>query len=240
MKVDILAFGAHPDDVELGCGGTIALSIAQGKTVAIVDLTQGELGTRGDVQTRKSETKIASDVLKIYNRENLKLKDGFFENNLENQLVLIEIIRKYQPNIVLCNSRRDRHIDHGKANQLVNDSCFLSGLNKIETIDQNGKNQKSWRPQLILEYIQWNEVKPDIVINITGYLDKKIEAVRAYKSQLFDSKNNENNTPISTENFLNSVKYRAQNLGRLIGTEAGEGFTSRQLLAVKGLDSLIK
>ena len=240
MKVDILAFGAHPDDVELGCGGTIALSIAQGKTVAIVDLTQGELGTRGDVQTRKSETKIASDVLKIYNRENLKLKDGFFENNLENQLVLIEIIRKYQPNIVLCNSRRDRHIDHGKANQLVNDSCFLSGLNKIETIDQNGKNQTPWRPQLILEYIQWNEVKPDIVINITGYLDKKIEAVRAYKSQLFNSKNNENNTPISTENFLNSVKYRAQNLGRLIGTEAGEGFTSRQLLAIKELDSLIK
>ena len=240
MKVDILAFGAHPDDVELGCGGTIALSIAQGKTVAIVDLTQGELGTRGDVQTRKSETKIASDVLKIYNRENLKLKDGFFENNLENQLVLIEIIRKYQPNIVLCNSRRDRHIEHGKANKLVNDSCFLSGLNKIETIDQNGKNQKSWRPQLILEYIQWNEVKPDIVINITGYLDKKIEAVRAYKSQLFDSKNNKNNTPISTENFLNSVKYRAQNLGRLIGTEAGEGFTSRQLLAIKELDSLIK
>ena len=240
MKVDILAFGAHPDDVELGCGGTIALSIAQGKTVAIVDLTQGELSTRGDVQTRKREAKIASDVLKIYNRENLKLKDGFFENNLENQLVLIEIIRKYQPNIVLCNSRRDRHIDHGKANQLVNDSCFLSGLNKIETIDQNGKNQTSWRPQLILEYIQWNEVKPDIVINITGYLDKKIEAVRAYKSQLFDSKNNKNNTPISTENFLNSVKYRAQNLGRLIGTEAGEGFTSRQLLAIKELDSLIK
>ena len=240
MKVDILAFGAHPDDVELGCGGTIALSIAQGKTVAIVDLTQGELGTRGDVQTRKSEAKTASDVLKIYNRENLKLKDGFFENNLKNQLVLIEKIRKYQPNIVLCNSRRDRHIDHGKANQLVNDSCFLSGLNKIETIDQNGKNQKSWRPQLILEYIQWNEVKPDIVINITGYLDKKIEAVRAYKSQLFDSKNNKNNTPISTENFLNSVKYRAQNLGRLIGTEAGEGFTSRQLLAIKELDSLIK
>ena len=240
MKVDILAFGAHPDDVELGCAGTIALSIAQGKTVAIVDLTQGELSTRGDVQTRKREAKIASDVLKIHNRENLKLKDGFFENNLKNQLVLIEKIRKYKPNIVLCNSRRDRHIDHGKANQLVNDSCFLSGLNRINTIDQNGKNQTSWRPQLILEYIQWNEVKPDIVINITGYLDKKIEAVRAYKSQLFDSKNNENNTPISTENFLNSVKYRAQNLGRLIGTEAGEGFTSRQLLAIKELDSLIK
>ena len=240
MKVDILAFGAHPDDVELGCGGTIALSVAQGKTVAIVDLTQGELGTRGDVQTRKSEAKVASDVLKIYNRENLKLKDGFFENNLKNQLVLIEKIRKYQPNIVLCNSRRDRHIDHGRANQLVNDSCFLSGLSKIDTFDQNGENQIPWRPHLILEYIQWNEVKPDIVINITGYLDKKIEAVRAYKSQLFDSKNNENNTPISTENFLNSVKYRAQNLGRLIGTEAGEGFTSRQLLAVKALDSLIK
>ena len=239
MKVDILAFGAHPDDVELGCGGTIALSIAQGKAVAIVDLTEGELGTRGDIQTRKNEAKRASDVLKIYNRENLKLKDGFFENNLKNQLTLIEKIRKYKPNIVLCNSRKDRHIDHGKANKLVNDSCFLSGLNKIDTFDQNGKNQMSWRPHLILEYIQWNEVKPDIVINITGYLDKKIEAVNAYKSQLFDSKNNENNTPISTQNFLNSVKYRAQNLGRLIGAEAGEGFTSRQLLAVKDLDSLI-
>ena len=240
MKVDILAFGAHPDDVELGCGGTIALSVAQGRKVAIVDLTQGELGTRGDVQTRKNEAKRASEILNIYNRENIKLQDGFFENNLKNQLVLIEKIRKYQPNIVLCNSRKDRHIDHGRANQLVNDSCFLSGLNKIDTFDQNGKNQLSWRPHLILEYIQWNEVKPDIVINITGYLEKKIEAVKAYKSQLFDSKNNENNTPISTENFLNSVKYRAQNLGRLIGAEAGEGFTSKQLLAVKELDSLIK
>ena len=240
MKVDILAFGAHPDDVELGCGGTIALSVSQGRKVAIVDLTQGELGTRGDVQTRKNEAKRASEILNICNRENIKLQDGFFENNLKNQLVLIEKIRKYQPNIVLCNSRKDRHIDHGRANQLVNDSCFLSGLNKIETFDQNGKNQLSWRPHLILEYIQWNEVKPDIVINITGYLDKKIEAVKAYKSQLFDSKNNENNTPISTENFLNSVKYRAQNLGRLIGAEAGEGFTSKQLLAVKELDSLIK
>ena len=240
MKVDILAFGAHPDDVELGCGGTIALSVAQGRKVAIVDLTQGELGTRGDVQTRKNEAKRASEILNIYNRENIELQDGFFENNLKNQLVLIEKIRNYQPNIVLCNSRKDRHIDHGRANQLVNDSCFLSGLNKIETFDQNGKNQLSWRPHLILEYIQWNEVKPDIVINITGYLEKKIEAVKAYKSQLFDSKNNENNTPISTENFLNSVKYRAQNLGRLIGAEAGEGFTSKQLLAVKELDSLIK
>ena len=240
MKVDILAFGAHPDDVELGCGGTIALSVAQGRKVAIVDLTQGELGTRGDVQTRKNEAKRASEILNIYNRENIELQDGFFENNLKNQLVLIEKIRNYQPNIVLCNSRKDRHIDHGRANQLVNDSCFLSGLNKIDTFDQDGKNQLSWRPHLILEYIQWNEVKPDIVINITGYLDKKIEAVKAYKSQLFDSKNNENNTPISTENFLNSVKYRAQNLGRLIGAEAGEGFTSKQLLAVKELDSLIK
>ncbi len=240
MKVDILAFGAHPDDVELGCGGTIALSVAQGRKVAIVDLTQGELGTRGDEQTRKNEAKRASEILNIYNRENIELQDGFFENNLKNQLVLIEKIRNYQPNIVLCNSRKDRHIDHGRANQLVNDSCFLSGLNKIDTFDQDGKNQLSWRPHLILEYIQWNEVKPDIVINITGYLEKKIEAVKAYKSQLFDSKNNENNTPISTENFLNSVKYRAQNLGRLIGAEAGEGFTSKQLLAVKELDSLIK
>ena len=239
MKVDILAFGAHPDDVELGCGGTIALSIAQGKTVAIVDLTQGELGTRGDIQTRKNEAKKASDILKICNRENLKLQDGFFENNVANQLILIEKIRKYQPNIVLCNSRKDRHIDHSKGSQLVNDSCFLSGLDKIDTFDQNGKNQLSWRPHIVLEYIQWNEVKPDIVVNITGYLDKKIEAVKAYKSQLFDSNNTEKNTPISSENFLNSITYRAQNLGRLIGADAGEGFTSRQLLAVNELGSLI-
>lgn len=239
MKVDILAFGAHPDDVELGCGGTIALSIDQGKTVAIVDLTQGELGTRGDIQTRKNEAKKASDILKICNRENLKLQDGFFENNVANQLILIEKIRKYQPNIVLCNSRKDRHIDHSKGNQLVNDSCFLSGLDKIDTFDQNGKNQLSWRPHIVLEYIQWNEVKPDIVVNITGYLDKKIEAVKAYKSQLFDSNNTEKNTPISSENFLNSITYRAQNLGRLIGADAGEGFTSRQLLAVNELGSLI-
>ena len=239
MKADILAFGAHPDDVELGCGGTIALSIAQGKTVAIVDLTQGELGTRGDIQTRKNEAKKASDILKICNRENLKLQDGFFENNVANQLILIEKIRKYQPNIVLCNSRKDRHIDHSKGNQLVNDSCFLSGLDKIDTFDQNGKNQLSWRPHIVLEYIQWNEVKPDIVVNITGYLDKKIEAVKAYKSQLFDSNNTEKNTPISSENFLNSITYRAQNLGRLIGADAGEGFTSRQLLAVNELGSLI-
>ena len=239
MKVDILAFGAHPDDVELGCGGTIALSIAQGKRVAIVDLTQGELGTRGDIQTRKNEAKKASDILKICNRENLKLQDGFFENNVANQLILIQKIRKYQPKIVLCNSRKDRHIDHSKANQLVNDSCFLSGLDKIDTFDQNGKNQLSWRPHIVLEYIQWNEVKPDIVVNITGYLDKKIEAVKAYKSQLFDSNNTERNTPISSENFLNSITYRAQNLGRLIGADAGEGFTSRQLLAVNELGSLI-
>ena len=239
MKADILAFGAHPDDVELGCGGTIALSIAQGKTVAIVDLTQGELGTRGDIQTRKNEAKKASDILKICNRENLKLQDGFFENNVANQLILIEKIRKYQPNIVLCNSRKDRHIDHSKGSQLVNDSCFLSGLDKIDTFDQNGKNQLSWRPHIVLEYIQWNEVKPDIVVNITGYLDKKIEAVKAYKSQLFDSNNTEKNTPISSENFLNSITYRAQNLGRLIGADAGEGFTSRQLLAVNELGSLI-
>ena len=152
---------------------------------------------------------------------------------------MIEKIREYHPNIVLCNSRKDRHIDHGKANQLVNDSCFLSGLNKIDTFDQNGKNQLSWRPNIVLEYIQWNEVKPDIVVDITGYLDQKIDAVKAYKSQLFDSNNTEKSTPISSENFLNSVTYRAQNLGRLIGAEAGEGFTSKQLLAINELNSLI-
>jgi len=240
MKVDLLAFGAHPDDVELGCAGTIALSVAQGKSVAIIDLTQGELGTRGSVELRKKEAAAAAIILGVHQRENLEFKDGFFVNDEVHQRLIISKIRHYRPKIVLCNAIADRHIDHGKGNRLVNDSSFLSGLSKIETWDEDGKLQEAWRPNLILEYIQWNEIQPDIILNITGYLEKKMESVRAYSSQFFDPSSQESNTPISSKNFLDSVQYRAQNFGRLIGAEAGEGFTSRQPLSVGNLDALIR
>ncbi len=238
--IDILAFGAHPDDVELGCAGTIAMSVAQGKSVVIVDLTQGELGTRGTADLRRQEAEKAAALLKVKQRENLAFKDGFFANDSAHQLKVIQKIREYKPEIVLCNALKDRHIDHGKANQLVNDACFLSGLAKIETSDAAGQMQQAWRPKLVLEYIQWDDIIPNIVVDITGYLDNKMEAVKAYSSQFFDPNSEEDHTPISSENFLDSVEYRARNFGRLIGTEAGEGFTSRQLLSVDSLDTLIR
>ena len=240
MKVDILAFGAHPDDVELGCSGTLALSIAQGKKVAIIDLTEGELGTRGSAKIRKQEATTAANILGIQHRENLKFKDGFFINDKKHQLQLIQKIRTYRPTIVFCNSVKDRHIDHPRGNRLVNDACFLSGLVKIETKNEAGNLQQAWRPKIILEYIQLNDIEPHIILDVSGHLDKKIAAVSAYSSQLYDPSSKENLTPISSKNFLDSVSYRARNLGRLIGTEAGEGFTSRQPLSVANLDALIR
>lgn len=240
MKVDLLAFGAHPDDVELGCAGTIALSIAQGKSVVLIDLTQGELGTRGSVELRKEEATAAASILGVQQRENLKFKDAFFVNDEAHQRRVISKIRQYRPKIVLCNATSDRHIDHGKGNRLVNDSCFLSGLSKIETQDEKGKIHEPWRPSLVLEYIQWNEIQPEIILDISGHLETKIKAVEAYSSQFFDPSSQEFNTPISSKNFLESVRYRAQNLGRLIGTEAGEGFTSKQPLSLRNLDDLIR
>ena len=239
MNVDILAFGAHPDDVELGCGGVIALSVAQGKSVVIIDLTKGELGTRGNVELRIKEAEKAAKILNVKKRENLNFKDCFFLNDESHQLLIIEKIRSYRPEIVLCNAIEDRHIDHTKANRLINDSCFLSGLSKIKTQDKDGKIQDCWRPKLVLEYIQWNEIEPNIILDISEFLEQKISAVTSYSSQFFDPDSKETNTPISSKNFLESVRYRALNLGRLIGKEAGEGFTSRQLLSIKSLDDLI-
>jgi bacillithiol biosynthesis deacetylase BshB1 len=240
MNVDVLAFGAHPDDVELGCAGTIALSIEQGKSVVIIDLTQGELGTRGSVELRKEEATAAASILGVQQRENLKFKDAFFVNDEAHQRRVISKIRQYRPKIVLCNAITDRHIDHGKGNRLVNDSCFLSGLSKIETQDEKGMIQEPWRPSLVLEYIQWNDIQPEVILDISGHLEKKMEAVKAYSSQFFDPSSKETDTPISSKNFLESVRYRAQNLGRLIGTEAGEGFTSKQPLSIRNLDALIR
>lgn len=238
MKLDILAFGAHPDDVELGCGGTIAKEIALGKKVGIVDLTRGELGTRGSVEIRNQESASAAKILGVSIRENLDMRDGFFVNDEKHQLEIIKMIRKYQPEIVICNAIDDRHIDHGKGSKLVSDACFLSGLMKIETVADGGK-QEAWRPKLVYHYIQWKNIEPDFVVDITGFSDKKTAAILAYGSQFYNPNTNEPETPIATKNFLESLNYRAQDLGRLIGTDYAEGFTVERYLAVNSLGDLM-
>lgn len=238
MKLDILAFGAHPDDVELGAAATIAKEISLGKKVGIIDLTQGELGTRGSAELRKKEASEAAKILGILVRENLKFADGFFKNDKEHQLEIIKMIRKYQPEIVLCNAIEDRHIDHGKGSKLVSDACFLSGLQKIET-ELNGENQLKWRPKVIYHYIQWKNISPDFVVDVTGFIDKKIASVMAYSSQFYDPKSKEPQTPITSKNFTESIEYRAKDLGRLIGVDYAEGFTTERFVAVDSLDKLI-
>lgn len=238
MKLDILAIGAHPDDVELGCGGTLAKMISENKKVGILDLTEGELGTRGTAITRKAEAEEAGKILSIAYRENLKFRDGFFKNDDTHQIELIKIIRKYKPDIVLANAVNDRHPDHGKAAKLVYDACFLSGLLKIQT-SYNGFTQDKWRPKHIFNYIQWNEEKPDFIIDISHFLDKKIEACMAYKTQFYDPNSLEPNTPITSINFKNSILYRAENLGRLIGCDAGEGFTSQKWIGLKDFENFV-
>jgi N-acetylglucosamine malate deacetylase 1 len=238
MKLDILAFGAHPDDVELGCAATIAKEISLGKKVGIVDLTRGELGTRGSAEIRDSEAGKAARILQVAVRENLNFRDGFFKNNEKHQLEIIRIIRKYKPEIVICNAIDDRHIDHAKGSKLVSDSCFLSGLMKIET-SFNGTIQEAWRPKAVYHYIQWKNIEPDFVVDVSGFLDIKMEAIMAYDSQFYKPNAEEPETPITSKNFLDSVKYRAQDLGRLIGVEYAEGFTAERYLAVNSLDDLI-
>ena len=237
MKLDILAFGAHPDDVELGCGGTIAKEISLGKKVGIIDLTRGELGTRGSVEIRDSESTMAADILGISVRENLNMRYVFFVNDEAHQLQIIKIIRKYQPEIVLCNAIRDRHIDHGKSSKLVSDACFLSGLRKIETT-LDGEKQEAWRPKRVYHYIQWENIEPDFVVDITGFIDKKVNSILAYSSQFYSENSNEPETPIATKNFLESIHYRSKDFGRLVGVEHAEGFTVERYLAVNSLSDL--
>ncbi|MFV8226545.1 bacillithiol biosynthesis deacetylase BshB1 [Christiangramia aquimixticola] len=238
MKLDILAVGAHPDDVELSCSGTIAKEIANGKKVGILDLTRGELGTRGSAEIRDAEAAAAADILGVEFRENLEFSDAFFQNNTAHQMEIMKVIRKYKPEIVLCNAIEDRHIDHGKAAKLVSDSCFLSGLRKIETI-LDGESQDPWRPKHVFHYIQWKNIKPDFVVDITGFLDKKLESVLAYRSQFFDENSKEPETPISSSNFLDSITYRAQDMGRLINTEHAEGYNVERYVAVNSVFDLI-
>ena len=238
MKLDILAFGAHPDDVELGCGGTLAKEISLGKKVGVVDLTRGELGTRGSAEVRDQEATASAQILGLTVRENLAFRDGFFINDEQHQLEVIRMIRKYKPEIVLCNAIDDRHIDHGKGSKLVSDACFLSGLRKIET-DIAGEMQEAWRPKLVYHYIQWKNIEPDLLVDITGFIDVKMKSVMAYSSQFYDANSKEPVTPITSKNFLDSTIYRSQDLGRLIGVENAEGFTVERYLAVNSLGDLI-
>ena len=237
MKLDILAIGAHPDDVELGCAATLAKEISLGKKVGIVDLTRGELGTRGSAEIRDKEASDAAKILGVAVRENLQFADGFFVNDKAHQLEIVKIIRKYQPNIVLCNAIEDRHIDHPKGSKLVSDACFLSGLRRIAT-QLNGEAQEEWRPKQVYHYIQWNNSTPDFVVDVTGFMDTKLKAVKAYSSQFYDPNSNEPISPITSKNFLDSIQYRAQDLGRLVGVEFAEGFNSERYVAVKSLDNL--
>ncbi len=237
MKLDILAFGAHPDDIELGCGGTIAKEIANGKKVGIIDLTRGELGTRGTEKTRDDESKAAAKILGVSVRENLGFADGFFVNDMKHQLEVIKLIRKYKPEIVICNAVDDRHIDHGKGSKLVSDACFLSGLIKIETSVDN-EQQNKWRPKQVYHYIQWKNLEPDLTVDVSGFIDVKMKAVLAYKTQFYDKTSKEPETPISSKNFTDSIKYRARDLGRLVGVEYAEGFTVERYIAVDSLFDL--
>lgn len=238
MKTDILAFGAHPDDVELGCGGTIAKLISEGKTCVIVDLTKGELGTRGTDETRRVEALEAAKILGVAARVNLGMKDGFLVNSEEYQMEIVKMIRRYRPEIVLANAIDDRHPDHAKAAKLVSDACFLAGLRKIETVHE-GENQEVWRPKHIFHYIQWKDIKPEFVIDISEHLNKKIEACMAFKTQFYDPTSNEPVTPIATKDFYESLTYRAQDLGRLSGVAYAEGFTSEKLIAMKNFEGIV-
>ena len=238
MKLDILAIGVHPDDVELGCGATLAKEVAGGKMAGIIDLTRGELGTRGSAEIRDQEAAKAARIMGVEVRENLGFRDGFFVNDETHQLALIQMIRKYRPETVLCNSLRDRHIDHGKGSKLVSDACFLSGLRKIKT-EYDGIEQEAWRPKLVYHYIQWENLVPDFVVDVTGFIQIKLDAVLAYSSQFYDPSSKEPVSPISSKNFLESVEYRAKDLGRLIGKEYAEGFNEERFVAVDRLEDLI-
>ncbi len=238
MKLDILAIGVHPDDVELSCAGTILKHIAQGKKVGILDLTRGELGTRGTPALRTQEANKAAKILGVSVREQLTMADGFFENNENNQKHIIHILRKYQPEIVLCNAISDRHPDHGRAAKLTADSCFYSGLKKIETLGDDNKLQPVWRPKAVYHYIQDQFIHPDFVIDITPFMDKKMESILAYSSQFYDPNSKEPETPISSKNFIENIKAKSNMIGRAINCDYAEGFTVNRYPGVESLFDL--
>lgn len=238
MKVDILAFAAHPDDVELTLSGTLMKHIAMGKTVGIVDLTQGELGSRGTIETRYAEAEAATKIMGVHYRTNLKMRDGFFEISEQNKLAIIREIRKCQPEVVFMNAVTDRHPDHGRASKLVSEACFYSGLRMIETI-VDGKQQDAHRPKAMYHYIQDRYIQPDFVVDITKFAERKIEAIMAYKTQFFDPNSSEPQTPISGADFIEFIKARMRELGRPIGAEFAEGFTVERTIGVSNVFDLL-
>ena len=241
MKLDILAIGVHPDDVELSCSGTLINEIKKGKKVGIVDLTQGELGTRGTIETRYQESANAAMILGVHVRENLKMRDGFFRNDEENQLSLIQAIRKYQPDIVFGNVLHDRHPDHGRAGHLIADSCFLSGLAKIETNDGKGNPQQRWKPGYVLHYIQDWYHEPDLLIDISDVFEQRMRSIEAYTTQFHtgEQSNKGPQTYISTPDFLESIIARARMFGKRIGVKYAEGFISEKTIGIRDLDALV-
>ncbi len=243
MKLDILAIGVHPDDVELGCSGTLINEIKNGKRVGIVDLTQGELGTRGTIETRYAEASNAAEIMGVQCRENLKMRDGFFKNDEEHQRLLIRALRKYKPEIVIANILHDRHPDHGRAGHLIADACFLAGLRKIETTDEDGHPQERWRPKYVLHYIQDWYHEPDLIVDISEAFEQRMKAIEAYGTQFHNNGNGNGNeepqTYISTPDFLDSIIARARMLGKRIGVKYGEGFICEKKIGIRNLDALI-
>lgn len=241
MKLDVLAIGVHPDDVELGCSGTLINEIKRGKKVGIVDLTQGELGTRGNIDTRYQEAASAAMIMGVHVRENLKMRDGFFSNDEEHKLKLIQAIRKYQPEIVIGNILHDRHPDHGRAGNMIAECCFLSGLSKIATNDENGKAQSRWRPSNVFHYIQDWYHEPTLLVDITDSFEQRMKAIEAYTTQFHTGKTNgdEPQTYISTPDFLESIIARARMFGKRIGVKYAEGFISEKSIGIRSLDALI-
>ena len=239
MKLDILAFGVHPDDVELGCSGTLMMAIAEGKKVGIIDLTRGELGTRGSAAIRMQEATRAAEIMQVAVRENLGMADGFFSNDEAHQRLVIAAIRQFQPNIVLANAPEDRHPDHGRSAKLVSDAAFLAGLRKIST-QQNGIEQSAWRPSYVFHYIQDRFIQPSFVMDISPVMDRKMEAVLAYGTQFNSVGTNEPTTYISTPQFLETVKARAMMLGKRIGVAYAEGYISEKILGLSSFDPIIQ
>jgi bacillithiol biosynthesis deacetylase BshB1 len=239
MKLDVLAIGVHPDDVELGCSGTLINEVRRGKKVGVIDLTEGELGTRGTVETRYEEAEEAARIIGAVVRENLKMRDGFFRNDEAHQLQLIQVIRKYQPEIIIGNILEDRHPDHGRAGQLIYDSCFLSGLKQIKTTGEDGKEQERWRPKQLLHYLQDRFYEPDVILDITEVWQQRLDSIKAYRTQFYNADSKEDQTYISSPEFLESVIARARLLGKRIGVQFAEGFISKKSIGIKNLDALV-
>jgi len=239
MKLDILAFAAHPDDIELSCGATLAKHVALNDKVGVIDFTKGELGTRGTPEIRMKEATESAAILGLAMRENLSFADGFFADDHEHQIKIVRKLRAYQPNIVLANAIKDRHPDHARASEMVKTSVFLSGLKKIETYDESGNLQEPWRPKILLHYIQSIPIAPDFVVDVSEHWETKMKAVRAFASQFHNPKSDEPDTYISDPKFLKMIEARGLEFGQILNVDYAEGFTIDRYLGVKDLKSLL-